>query len=306
LSREGIEVLLLKGAGLACTVFRSFDDRPMGDLDLLIPPRDARRAWSLLQTQGWTWPESQWGADRYTAHQHLPPLLQDPGGARLEIHTDMLPEGHPFRMSPDTLWTQAQRLTRNGRVLTIPHPIHQLWHVCVHFAWSHEMFWGAWRALRDSAAIIHQGAFDWTEFVDLARDSRAATSCYWTLRLARHLVGAAVPVQVLAALRPPRRELWLEWLERHYVSNLFPSKDGCPSVWLTRRLWESGMVPGWSGHGTTRPWQVAERWEAGAAPSAPETIHAPSSAGPGPWRTIKAWSSYLQRLRRFVLPRDVR
>src|SRR2546427_2320391 len=58
--------------------------------------------------------------------------------------------------------------------------------------------------------------------------------------------------------RPPRSTLFpyttlfrslLERLERHYVSNLFPSKDGCPSVVLARRLWEAGMLPRWSGHG---------------------------------------------------------
>ena len=37
LAKQEIEVLLLKGAGLAYTAYSSFADRPMGDLDLAEP-----------------------------------------------------------------------------------------------------------------------------------------------------------------------------------------------------------------------------------------------------------------------------
>src|SRR3989454_3864660 len=94
LAARGIEALLLKGAGLAYTAYASFADRPMGDIDVLVRPEQAEEAWSLFRAQGWTWPSAQWPRERYSAHQHLPPLIQQSaGGARLEIHRDLLP-GH--------------------------------------------------------------------------------------------------------------------------------------------------------------------------------------------------------------------
>jgi len=300
LAKQEIEVLLLKGAGLAYTAYSSFADRPMGDLDLLVRPQHANRAWSLLQTRGWKLPEAQGGVDRFTGHHHLPPLFHESGASRLEIHENLLPGEHPFVFSTVAFWERAKRVTANGQVFIVPNSMHQLWHVCVHFAWSHAMQWGSWRTLRDSAAIIRHGGFDWTEFASLARDTRAATCCFWTLRLTRSLAGADVPDHVLASLRPPYPEFIIERLERHFVSSLFPSEDRCPSVWVTRWLWEAGIAPRWSKHGAARPWQVTERWMAGSGPAESERAGGHTLAG---WfRKIGAGAAYLLRVSRLSLP----
>ena len=299
LEQQGIEVMLLKGAGLAYTAYSSFPDRPMADLDLLVQPDKAERAWSHLQAGDWTWPEARWAAGNYTSHQHLPPLIQEPGGFKLELHTDLLPGGHPFKISANTLWESARRVPTNGRVLTVPRPLHQLWHVCVHFVWQHGMGQGSWRALRDSAAIVRRGDVAWPEFVDLARETRAETCCYWMLRLARRLAAADVPDHVLVALRPRVPEYLIEQLERHYVVSLFPSVLGCPSVWLTRRLWEAGIRPGASGHGRMRPWHVSERFANGVLPQEPESRRRTLWAKLG---KIGGWAAYVLRTRRLDIP----
>lgn len=300
LAEQGIEVVLLKGAGLAYTAYSSFGDRPMGDLDLLVRPQHAQRAWSLLQTRGWIPDEGEVGAERYIGHQHLPRLFRESGTFRLEIHAALLPEEHPFRFSTDTFWERAQRVTANGRAFTVPCPIHQLWHVCVHFAWSHAMRWGSWRTLRDITAIGQSGGIDWTEFVTFARETRSASCCFWTLRLARRLTGAAVPDDVLRSLRPPYPEFIVQRLERHFVSNLFPSENRCPSVWLAHRFWEVAFSPRWSRHGAARPWRATERWR--ASPEKRESDHGFSRAVTRWFRQIGAVAAYLLRLSRFSLP----
>jgi hypothetical protein len=298
LAREDIEALLLKGAGLAYTAYSSFADRPMGDIDLLVRPQHAARAWSLLQKHGWR-PAVDSGSERYVGHHHLPPLFQDSGRFRLEIHEELLPAEHPFRFSADALWQHARRITVKGRVITVLDPVHQLWHECVHFAWSHAMQWGSWRTLRDSAAIIQADDFDWTEFVRFARETRAATCCFWTLRVTRTVTGAAVPDHVLSSLRPPYPEFIIDRLERHFVSSLFPSEDRCPSVWLTRWLWTVGVSPRWSRHGAARPWQVSERWTANSK-SLKSQESDPRAVG---WvRRMTAGITYLLRLSHFSLP----
>ena len=298
LARHDIEAVLLKGAGLAYTAYSSFADRPMGDIDLLVRPQHAERAWSLLQKHGWTPPVNS-GSDRYVGHHHRPPLFQDSGRFRLEIHEELLPAEHPFRFSTDALWQHTRQITVKGRVITVLDPVRQLWHACVHFAWSHALQWGSWRAVRDSAAIIQPDRFDWTEFVRFARETRAATCCFWTLRVTRRVTGAPVPDDVLSSLRPPYPEFILDRLERHFVSSLFPSEDRCPSVWLTRWLWEVGVSPRWSRHGVARPWQVSERWTAtsGSPVSGQSGGHAT-----GWFRRLSAGITYLLRLSRFSIP----
>ena len=290
LAQAGIEAVLLKGSALAYTAYGGFAERPMGDLDVLVRSAEAEGAWELLQTCGWTWPAARWPRERYSGHRHLPPLLDEQSGVRLEIHTTLLPKDI-FRFPIELLWAQAKRVGVNGRQVSVPHPLHQLLHVCVHFAWSHEMQWGSWRALRDVGAILERGEIDWQAFVALARDSQAATCAFWTLRLARRLVGATVPHPVLTALAPPRPEFLLELLERHYICNLFPSRSRCPSVRLANRLWEVGILPGWSGHGAARPWLLGEPWMADPAPS-----NARGGWRRAPRERLAAWLAYLRHL----------
>src|SRR2546427_10054249 len=97
-------------------------------------------------------------------------------------HRDLLP-GHGFRLATDAVWARARRVPANDRGVLVPHPVHQLLHVCVHFAWSHGMQWGTWRALRYVAASTRGGDCAWAELIDPARESRAVTRCYATRRV---------------------------------------------------------------------------------------------------------------------------
>ena len=307
LATRAIDVMLLKGSALTYTAYASFRDRPMGDLDLLVWPNRAEEAWSLLQEDGWRWWSKQFPADWYRTHHHLPPLFDaSTGSVGMEIHRAPLPPGHPFSLAPETLWLRARRISVNGKAAWVPDPLHRLLHLCIHFAWSHEMHLGAWRTFRDLAAITgpagaSAGAegraplaetIDWAAFVDLARQSRAVTCCYWTLRLARHVAGANVPYDVLKALRPTVPGFVLNSLERHYALELFPTESSCPSVRLSRRLWELGIAPGWSEHGTARPWTI---------PCWIESIHAGSTSQARSrlvtqLRSVRAAIGYLGRI----------
>jgi hypothetical protein len=300
LAQAQIDTMLLKGAGLAYTAYSSFSDRPMGDLDLLVRPRDAERAWSLLQTHGWSATEVRSESDGLAGHHHLPRLFHEGGASRLEIHDALMPAEHPFRFSTDTLWTSVQHVTANRRVFAVPHPMHQIWHACVHFAWSHGMEWGSWRTFRDIATIIHANRIDWAEVLAFARDTRAATCCFWTLRLARRLAAARVPDMVLDSLRPPYPAFIVNRLEGHLLASLVPSHSRCPSVGLNRRLWEVAVAPGWSGHGASRPWHVSERWLAGF-----ENVESEPELGGtviDRLRKIRKGGEYLLRVSRLGLP----
>lgn len=254
LADRGIDVLLLKGAGLAVSAYGSFSARPMYDVDLLVRPGQAEEAWNVLREAGWSHDEDECPMSKYDTHHHYPPL-DDPSrtGLSLELHAS--PCDSTTGLTGEAMWRDARRVRVHGQEAWVPGEAHQVVHLSVHFAWSHCLGSAAWRTVRDVRQVTESDTFNWQDLLAVVRQTRTATSCYWTLRLARTLGGVMVPDEVLRALRPPRMEPFLRILERHYISNLFRfSPAACPSESLNRVLWSAGLAPRWSGHGAVRPW----------------------------------------------------
>jgi hypothetical protein len=271
-----IEALLLKGAGLAYSAYTSTDERPMGDIDLLVRPDVAERAWSLAVANGWMRRKDVAQERSYEDHQHLSPL-EDADGLQigLEIHIALFTQQAPFKLDASSLWERARRITIAGSPALVPSPEDQLIHAALHFAWSHEMAFGAWRTLRDVERIIATSAVNWTEFVDRAIASRGGTCCYWTLRLARDLTGVTVPEAVLEALSPRLPEPVLRRLTCYYAQQALPTPEAAiNSVSLARALWTLGVRPRAQGHRSSRPWLDTEEWVRG-----PDGMHSVRASG---------------------------
>jgi hypothetical protein len=259
---NGIEALLLKGAGLAYSAYGTPTDRPMGDVDLLVRPEAASRAWDLVLANGWRRRADVSEQRSYEEHQHLPPL-EDADGLQLglELHTGLFTSQAPFQFPASLLWQGARPMTIGGAPALVARPEDQLLHASLHFAWSHEMTFGTWRTLRDVVRVVASGPVDWTMLVRNARAARGATCCYWTLRLARDLSGADVPPDVLEALAPALPDALLSRLAAHFAVNALPLPGTKPaSVSISRALWMLGIRPRTQGHGASRPWLDTEEW----------------------------------------------
>ena len=260
LAAEGIRVMLLKGAALATTVYPSFAARPMGDVDILVNPEEAQRAWQCLVDAGWT-AELAGGEKFYEGHHHLMGLT-DPHGLHLvlEVHRAMLPTPGPFSLDETEVWREARSVRLGSGTAWIPSDRHLLLHLCVHFGWSDMMSSGLGRAVRDATAVAGHATVDWPGFVELARRTRSSSCAYWTLRLARDLSGAMVPESSLRALRPRGQFGLTRTLERTLVMSALTG--ACPSIKLTRRIWSAAIRPKASGHGHIRPWTIGEGFAA--------------------------------------------
>lgn len=238
LDRVGIRVTLLKGAALAHTVYPSFDERPMADLDLLVDPDRAGEAHLLMQRHGWTLESAGYSANAWSLHHHLPPLADCGGsGLRLEIHQTPLPPGHRFRLDRAMLNESVRAITIGGTRVQVPEPHLHAVHACVHFAWSHQFESGGLAVFRDLAMLRAAGAIDWAQLVEVAKNVRAEACCYWTLRLAHALIALEVPDSVLRALAPELSDRVLSMLERHLSQLVLRTRHSCPSVVLRQRLW---------------------------------------------------------------------
>lgn len=289
LQRAGVRPVLLKGAALAATEYRSFSERPMGDIDLLVAPDKAAPARAALLQADWTEDPEAASPECYRDHHHLAPLEDGSGsGLGLELHTDLFFRGHPFQPIGQVLRETAEKRRWRGRAILVPLAPQHLVYICLHFAWSHQLLRGAWRALRDVNVLLAAPAFDWEATLDLAKRTRARTSCYWTLRLVSGVTGAPVPPSVLDRLRPPGSPLLLERVEKHFLHQLFPTCGRCPSITLGQLAWRCGVRPAWSGHGSVRPWDHSADFA--------EEAHSPAWSGrlAGHLRRRRQWGAYLR------------
>jgi hypothetical protein len=259
LNAAGIDAMLLKGGALASTVYGSFTDRPMRDIDLLVQADRADHARALMLDVGWAADPELPGDLSYATHHHLPPL-RDTGasGLRLEIHRALAARGHPFRFTEEQIWSEAGLVKIGKARALVMHPVHHAVHIAIHFAWSHMLKAGAWHAFRDLAALAAAEALVWEDFVRVAIAWGASSCCYWTLQLGTLLSDLAVPASVLEALKPLWPEAIRLRLERHLTNAIVANDHGCPSVRLDQALWELAMLPRRDGHGATRPWSVSK------------------------------------------------
>jgi hypothetical protein len=285
LSRAGIEVILLKGAALAATTYRSFTERPMADIDLLVDPARASEAHELMQRNGWILDSSGHPSGAWDDHHHLPPLCDTNGsGLKLEIHVAPIPPGHPFKLDFAYITSTSQRLPLGDVQVRVPEKHVHAVHAAIHFAWSHHFESGGMNAFRDLAALEASGRFSWTRFVEIAQQTGAEACCYWTVRLARSLGGLAISQEVLRELAPPISEPLLLLLEEHFSQLMLRSNRACPSVMLRHRLWAFALQTGSPVGEESMRWDVKGR----------------ANAQRGP-RRLRHVVSHVQRLREWSL-----
>ena len=212
LTAEGIPVMMLKGAAMLLTYYPSHAQRPLGDLDLAVPMRDAPQAIATLRALGWQ-PTAGESEDRYRwfhAMQFYHPL-----GGELDLHWHIMVE--TTAGDGDALLWEACESTRfaDYTVKTLA-PTELLFHTVLH-----GIRWNVASPIRwviDAHRIVEQRAadIDWARLVSLSR--RLGVSHRIALGLA-YLVNShdvAIPRAVLDALQQSPRA-WRERLEASVI-----------------------------------------------------------------------------------------
>lgn len=198
LHEAGVPVVLLKGAALAETVYRSPALRPMTDVDLLVPAADGERAAGVLRELGLRRAD---GDPRTFALHHGAPFVG--AAAPIELHVDLVPDaGARLLPASDVIARSVQITALGGVPARVPAPADMLLHLCLHATHAHRM-----RArllhLMDIRLTLEgdAGVGSLDALVERAVRSDARALAYCALRLAHDLVGAPVPAETLRALR---------------------------------------------------------------------------------------------------------
>jgi hypothetical protein len=231
----------------------------------------------------------------YHAHVHLPPLVSPAGtSCILEIHRALVSTDQDIEVPEAELWSAAEPITVGAAGAWTLAPHHQLFHLCLHSAWSHALSKGLARTARDCQLLIAKRAIDWNLFVHLAEERRATSLCFWTLQLSCAIADIAVPNDVLEQLRRRGGVRFVRLIRPLLLAGAFPVNDAAfPSVGARTMLWEAAIRPARMAIGTVRPWQLGVRHFG--------TQLQPENVGLGPrirdaGRRLRLWIRFASRM----------
>ena len=200
LTAESIPVVVLKGAYLAHIVYPSLALRDMQDIDLLVPREHLDRVTAVALARGYT-PLRPFLVEQEAAAMHHLTRLEKPDALSIEIHWNITTPNQIYSINPTILWTHAVPVQIAGSGVLGLSAEHLLLHLCAHVSYQHGFeFWI--RSLVDIATTIHRfdGELDWQFVEHQCRAWSWQRGVHLTLYLARELLGAAVPNDLLDTL----------------------------------------------------------------------------------------------------------
>lgn len=194
----GIAALPYKGPALAAALYGDVALREFGDLDILLPPGEIRRALGLLEADGYQpeyplSPQAREALLRSRAQYHLS-LLHREARTMVELHwkTDAL---FPVEPVADAAWWRAlgEMELLDGRVPCFA-PRELLLVLCLHGSKHH---WSSVGWLVDIAELLRrEPGMDWAWVFGRAREWRCVRRLALGLHLAHRLLDAPLPPQV--------------------------------------------------------------------------------------------------------------
>lgn len=199
LRAHAVPAALLKGAFLAAHAYPSPAVRPMGDLDLLVPPELLARAIDALVDVGYARPDARtWVVHR--THRHPPPLTR-PGRLQVELHVAIEPTSAPFTLPLADVWTRAQPVPGGGQYALALAPEDLLLHLATHMGRSHLLGSSLVRVYDVAVWLERFGrTVDWDAVVRRSTESGARRFVSTALAITERLLGVAVPAEVRRAL----------------------------------------------------------------------------------------------------------
>jgi hypothetical protein len=215
-----LDLIVLKGAALAETVYPRPSLRSFGDIDVLVRPEDAIRAHGVLTALGYVVEPARW-AEVAAGQECEANFFQhtERGPVVVELHTKLLNNAllrRQVHWEPAGLWLRAQPARLAGQEARVLGPEDQLLHLCLHLA-GH--YFDAPNSLRDMVQVCAAYSVDWPLFTTLCRDANAAAIGYSGL-FAAALAGASVPPAILEFLAPRWHRRVLEQMVTARVSGL--------------------------------------------------------------------------------------
>ncbi len=265
LQKNAIPIIVLKGAYLAEIVYGNIALRPMSDVDLLVKKQDLARSQQKLLQAGFSPRNSRLVLD---LHWCIENSLTD--------FIDM-----------EKIWENAQPAVVAGVEVLVLSPEDLIVHLCLHLAFHHLFRVAGLRSLCDIRETIkyYSPQIEWQQIRSRAREWGVSNVVCLPLLLARDMIGARIPDDVMEDFKPERLDLQLKtWA----MEQIFHEPDDISSISpYFCQLWKPGSF---------REKLISFRKL--LFPS-PEFV---SQRYPAPFGSIRNYLYYLIRLKDHVIP----
>ncbi len=226
-NNSGTEVIVLKGAALAQTVYGDIGLRPMSDIDLLVKRQNLPDAEKILSASGYFLDERKAsGWYQRNQHHHMNYIHREKG-VLVEIHWQIANITHPSRIRDfDNAmimgwWERAMVVRFSGRPARILSPEDCIFHLCLHFL-KHRyknryQGFGAGFTSRGALIQIHdifqtikhfRDEICWQRVKDKAEKYGIANPVFVTLCVVKEIMGEndEMICKILGEFTPERRE----------------------------------------------------------------------------------------------------
>ena len=201
LRQEKINAIVLKGAALAETVYAHRALRPMLDIDLLVRKEKVAEVETKLLAMGYFLDERERSKRYYQQHHYHFPFTKS-SAISTEIHWHIKRPIDPFKIDIDGLWERSQPINIADVEALLFAPEDLVLYLCQHF-WKHRLEGGI-RPICDIAevATYYRDKIDWQRVASISAQWEMNSCSYLGLWLARELLDAPIPEELLRDLRP--------------------------------------------------------------------------------------------------------
>ena len=226
-----IEVIVLKGAYLAKTVYQSDALRVIGDIDLMV--KDLPKVQKLLLQLGYKQKKHNLSIEEQCLIHHCLIDFTKQGAFKIDVHWNL---DVIFKINPDMLWQAAEPCTIGDiKVLSLS-PEDLLFHVCFHAAYANNFV--GMRFLYDIEKTIAYYEIDWNLLFARASVWQADKVVYLALYIAKDCLDAKVPDNVLKQFKPKDFNLELVKTSKEIISSNINSQIcsiNLATLWMSNK-----------------------------------------------------------------------
>ena len=197
LQEEGIELMLLKGAALTLLHYKNFAIRPQLDIDILVKPENATKAFEILKKENWK-PAYEFPMKTILNCRHS---CGFDGGAekQLDLHWSIHIKCREEN-ADEVFWKKAVPVQFNDLFLQALNPSHQIFVDCIHgIRWDTR---APCRWVADVMTLVNSPEVtpDWDEIANLAIERKIVMPLLEGMRYLNHHFEANIPEKTISKL----------------------------------------------------------------------------------------------------------
>ncbi len=224
--RADVEFILLKGLGLAETLYEHPFERVSCDIDILTRPGDLQAAERLLEALGY----APCNKDFYVKnHFHLPFSRNNATDPTVELHWQVSKPGSDVRHDVDDWWARTREVRLRSGVVRLPPATDEFMYIC-HHAFSKGSI--TVRDLADISRLFMTSGLDFEELIERSDSTGVTSFVRESLRLGERLwgidLGEIPPALPSSSIRT--------WLARNLLSPKTIFLSGNSTWWPFKRI----------------------------------------------------------------------